>query len=423
MDYSIQRDTYLGIPKCYKAQSVENLDAAGILPLLNAYPLSLDGQGVLILIPDEPGIHAERMHRIVQEAVPGAQVRVVELPDAPKELKDFFFIPEDVYVISEEDILALLDSYEEYEEPLVICFPLGSNNGSHQGDSVLSARLNQLALRPRNAVVVAMGNEAVNSHHFKGTMTSFLNPRKVEILVPDGLDGFYLELWTLPPERCEVTVQSPTGEISTRGTGFAPENITYTFLFEKTTVSIDYRDVGVSNREQLVFIRFIGPIGGIWTINVYPKFSLNGVFHIWLPMKGLLKKDVVFLEPDPENTLTMPSDSRSVISVGGFDAEKQTVFLESGRGFAVDGAVKPDFLAPCREDRFLGTSVAAGIAAGGAAIVLQWALERGESEAINSVDIKNFLIRGCTQREDVVYPNPVEGYGNLNVFDSFLLLK
>lgn len=423
MEYSIQKDSYVGIPKCYKPMSAMNLESAGILPILRDSTLSVNGQGVSIIALEQAGENAQRMEEVIREASPGAEVVMREMQDAPKDLKEFFFIPRDTFVVAETDILKVVQEYMERAEPTVLCLPLGCNNGSHSGDGLLSSLLNQFALRDKHAVVVAAGNEGANAHHYKGVVDSVLSPKRVQILVPKNLEGFYVELWCLPPERVEVTVQSPTGEISPLGTSLAPENITYTYLFERTRVEIDYRDVGISNRDQLVFIRFEKPVEGIWTINVYPKYTFFGEFHMWLPAEGLLGADVVFLEPNPDNTITTPGDAKSVITVGGFDVLRKSVFLETGRGYNIDGTIKPDFLAPCEENRFLGTSVAAGITAGAAALCLQWALEREGTEAINGVDIRDFLIRGCTRREDTVYPNTLEGYGNLNLYESFLTLK
>ena len=74
------------------------------------------------------------------------------------------------------------------------------------------------------------------------------------------------------------------------------------FIFEGTRVEIDYAQVGRTRGDQLVFIRFENPAAGIWTLYVNPSTTITGQFHIWLPMSGMLEKDVVFLRPDPDVT-------------------------------------------------------------------------------------------------------------------------
>ena len=74
--------------------------------------------------------------------------------------------------------------------------------------------------------------------------------------------------------------------------------------------------------DQLVFIRFENPAAGIWTLYVNPSTTITGQFHIWLPMSGMLEKDVVFLRPDPDVTLTVPSSANSM----GVEWIKRVVF-------------------------------------------------------------------------------------------------
>ena len=42
---------------------------------------------------------------------------------------------------------------------------------------------------------------------------------------------------------------------------------------------------------------------------------------------------------------------------------------------------------------------------------------------LNTVDLKNLLIRGAGRDADRNYPNPVYGYGTLNVYDALLRLR
>ena len=70
-----------------------------------------------------------------------------------------------------------------------------------------------------------------------------------------------------------------------------------------------------------------------------------------------------------------------------------------------------------------GTSAAAAITAGAASLVLEWGLLRGNAPTMNSVEVKNLLIRGCERERNRVYPNTEWGYGRLNVYRSFQVLR
>lgn len=369
-------------------------------------------------------------------AAPDSELLVVKLKPAKKSIKDFFFVPDSAVTYAESDIMAAISYVRriaaEQNRPLVIYLGFGTNNGNHAGTSPLCDYLDQLASQRHQAIVAAAGNEAANRHHFYGQSNSLLQPQNVEInLEQDG--NFYVELWALAPERYALNVQSPTGELQPRSVPVTETSQTYSFLFEGTRLTIDYRDAGRTKRDQLIFLRFEAAKRGIWTIRVYPQSTINGYFHMWLPMQGMLAQNVFFLRPNPDVTITSPADALLPITAGGYNAYTNAVYLESGRGFRADGMVKPDFLAPAVEVQGkdlrgnytmqTGTSVAAAITAGACAQVLQWAVTDGNAIGINSVDIQNFLIRGATRSREQEYPSVDRGYGKLNVYSAFELLR
>lgn len=97
------------------------------------------------------------------------------------------------------------------------------------------------------------------------------------------------------------------------------------------------------------------------------------------------------------------------------------------------GNIKPDFIAPCvevpcagarnRYTTLTGTSASAAITAGACAQVLEWAVVQGNGIGINSLDIRDFLVRGSTRDVNRTYPNKEEGYGKLQVYNSFLNIR
>lgn len=370
-------------------------------------------------------------------AAPESELIVVKLKPAKQYLKEFFFIPEGTVAFAESDIMAGVAyaqrKAQQAGRPLVILLGLGTNNGSHTGTGPLCEFLDDVGVLRNRAIAVAAGNEANARHHFFGRAESVLSPLKVEINVEYDMAGFYVELWALAPEHFAVSIQSPTGEIVPRINPISGENQQIRFLFEGTEVSVDYRDAGRTRRDQLIFMRFSGVVRGIWTIQVFPENAVTGNFHMWLPMRGMLERDVFFLQPNPQTTLTSPSDARIPITVGGYQAATGALYLDSGRGFNADGVVKPDFLAPAVEvmgkglrGNFVtatGTSAAAAITAGAAAQIFEWAVTQGNVMGINSVDVGNLLIRGAMREANQIYPSPEYGYGKLNVYDAFDTLR
>jgi subtilisin family serine protease len=370
-------------------------------------------------------------------AAPEAELLVVKLKSAKKLLKDFYFIPKDALAYAESDLMAAISYVNrialQENRPLVILMEFGTNNGNHAGSGPLADLLNTAGTQIHRAVVTASGNEANNRHHFYGRTESLLVPQKVEVNVMAHMEGFYLEMWALAPELFAVAVQSPTGEIQPKSVPVNERSQNYSFLFEGTNLEIDYREAGRERRDQLIWLRFSDVPGGIWTILVYPRNVINGYFHMWLPMKGLLPKDVHFLRPTPEVTLTPPSDAAIPITVGGYNGANGALYLESGRGYDANGVIKPDFLAPAvdvqgkglRNEYVIntGTSVAAAVTAGACAQILEWAVVRENAMGINSVDIRNLLIRGATRDEGETYPSTSTGYGRLDAYRAFEILR
>ena len=381
-------------------------------------------------------------------AAPLCDIAMVKVKEAKQYLRDFFYIPGSTPAYQENDIMAAVVYLEQkarqLQKPLVICLGMGTNNGSHSGGSELEEYLNAVGTLYRRCVVIASGNEANAKHHFHGTSNVTFgpsgssagnalqsNPVEVEIDVENDMPGFYLELWASAPEVFAVSVTSPSGrrlpQIATR----VAAHQEYSFVLEGTSVEIDYRSVGRTRGDQLVFVRFDKAAKGIWTLSVYPDTTITGNFHVWLPMKGMLPFDVFFLRPDPDITLTSPSSAQIPITVGGYQVADKGIYMDSGRGFTVNSVMKPDFCAPAvrvqgvgtRENYVTasGTSVAAAVTAGACAQLMEWGVFRQDALALNSVEIGNVLIRGCDRERDMVYPNTKWGYGRLNAYQAFLI--
>lgn len=487
---SIQQYSYSVIPKCLMPLSNEALQDSGVLKLQNNPTLSLKGQGVFIAIIDT-GVQITDNYNIysiwdqngmqnppegffygteyrdgqIDElytgdsdghgtyvasvaagktdlqndftgAAPEAELIVVKLRPASEMLKEFYYIPNDRVVYSEADIMlavAYADKIATRENrPLVICLALGCNNGLHVGSGALSDYLSSIATKIHRAVVIGAGNEANQRKHYSAITDSVLVSDKVEIEVTNQMRGFYIEFWSPAPDLYAVSLQSPTGAVRPQSMPVAGVSGEYEYAVDDSRAIIDYRYVGRNRRDQLISIRIDNPSKGIWTLLVYTQNNINGSFNIWLPMKPMMYADVNFIRPNPNSTFTMPGDSKVAMTVGGYNQITNALYLDSGRGFAPDGGVKPDFLAPAVEIKGLGlrgqyisvtgTSAATAITAGACAQLLEWAVVRENAIGINSVDIKNLLIRGTRKSDNISYPNEEYGYGIMDVYESFRLI-
>lgn len=367
-------------------------------------------------------------------AAPDADIVVVKLKQAKQFLRDFYMIPGSALAYEETDIMLGImyaDRFaEQFQRPVVICLGLGTNYGDHAGSSPLPRYLNYIASKRSRAVVVCGGNEGNAGHHFQGKLDS---PSRAgssgivpaEIRVGENVEGFVLELWGNVPDVFTVSVRSPGGETIPPIRLGVQGSITYSFIYERTRITIAGTLVEPASGEEVILLRVAAPTAGIWTFEVQAVGDVhNGTFHMWLPITQFLEAPVYFLEASPYITLTEPAMAKEVISVSTYNAANNSFYTDSGRGFTRTGVINPDFAAPgvnvsTIRGRETGSSLAAALTAGAVAQFLQWAVVQGNNRTVANREIKNYFIRGASRSFDVTYPNREWGYGRLNVVGTF----
>lgn len=370
-------------------------------------------------------------------AAPEAVIAVVKLKPAKQYLRDFYAIREDAVAYQENDIMLaaawLQRLREELKLPMVILCGLGTNYGGHSGTSYLSEYFSMLMNQPGISCVVPTGNETGLAHHYLGQLRAEGDYEDVEIRVAEGERGFQLELWAQVPDRFAVALQSPGGDSVPQIPLRLGQNQRVDFMLEQTTVYVSYRFVIARTGGYLAAMRFLTPAPGVWTVRVYSLNYLTGIFHMWLPVKEFIQEGTVFLNPNPDTTLTTPSATENLLTVGAYDSNTGGIEIHSGRGFTRTGGIKPDLVAPGVDiygpvpgGRFsyrTGTSAAAAITAGAAACLLEWGVVRGNRIWINNNAIRATLIQGATRSPNIDYPSKEWGYGKLNLFQTIALLS
>ena len=377
-------------------------------------------------------------------AAPEADIVVVKLKECKPYLREFWMVKDNVPAYQENDIMLAVkycDSFAvPFTRPVVICLGMGTNMGDHTGSSALARYLNTIAIKRSRTVVVCGGNEGNAAHHFHGRLEQSGGAggatvggivlgtdgaQQAEVRVGEGVTGFSLELWGKLPDVLTVSVRTPGGETVPDVRLNLRQSITYGFIYERSRLIVDSFLVEAASGEQLLLFRLQDPTPGIWTFQVAATGSTyNGEFDMWLPIREFLSGEVYFLRPSPYTTLTEPSMARDVLSVSTYNAENNSFYVESGRGFARDGAIKPDLAAPgvnvsTPTGRSTGSSLAAAITAGAVAQFLQWAVVERNNEYAEGREIKSFLIRGASRDPGIVYPSREWGYGRLDLEATF----
>lgn len=367
-------------------------------------------------------------------AAKDADIAVVKLKQCKQYMREFYSIGDDVLCYQETDVMLALSYLDQLAsklgKPLVICIGLGTTMGSHDGSSLLDGYLDVLAKKRNRCVVIGGGNEGNTSGHYEGNLfpsySGIKNYEEMELLIGDGEPGFYMEIWGQIPGVYTISLTAPGGETIPEIPYRLRQSLEFGFIYSESRVVIDYVPVDLGNGQALITLRFIRPVPGIWKIRVYAGNG-EGIVHSWLPLRQFLKSETYFLRPSPYETITEPAYSRATLAVSSYNSADQSFYLNSGRGFSIDGSIVPSIaapgvLVPTVMGAETGSSMAAAITAGAAADFMQWAVVEGRDITINTQSIKNYFIRGATRKKELYYPSREWGYGTLNLEGVFDVL-
>lgn len=372
-------------------------------------------------------------------AAPNSRLAVVKLKEAKAYLRDFFLLPSGVPAYQENDIMMGVKYLQvlahRLRMPLVVLLGLGSNFGSHDGQTPLGASLKNLTQYNGFVTVTAAGNETGLGHHYEGSVAASEAYEDVEIRVGSSEQerGFVLELWAANTDTYAVGFISPGGETIRRIERISGTEILVPFTLEPTKITVSYLPIEPYSGRQLIFIRMQNPTAGIWRIRVYNSLYYTGSYNIWLPADGFISSETVFLRPTPYTTLTLPADSESSITVSAYNHANNSIYIHSSRGFTLSGQIKPDLAAPGVNvygpalrspsgeypmTRRTGTSVAAAHVAGAAANLLGWGIAEGNDPNMGEAAVRAYLIRQAGRNPALTYPNREWGYGTLNLYEA-----
>ena len=408
--------------------------------------LSLENPLEAVPVTDENG-HGTRMASVaagsaVNEgidflgAAPDADIVVVKLKQAKQYLLDFYLIPEGVPAYESNDIVLAVKYLNSFAVPFVrpvcICLGIGRSFGDHRSNSALSRYLSEVGSDINRAVVVSGGNEGNTAHHYAGTVTE-RESEEIEVRVGEGTRGFLMEIWGNLPSYFSVMVRSPGGEEIPVINSRLEREVEYSFIYGRSRIRIDYQLNDPATGSEVAVIRLEEPAAGIWTFRLVQEASGYGAFQMWLPIRQFVEGSVEFLRPNPDSTLTSPSYAQDVLGVSAYNSRNNSFYINSGRGFALDGRIKPELAAPgvdlstasgtLRGSAVVasasGTSLAAAVAAGGCAQLLQWCVPDGNYPDINGTGLISFLVRGAARDAAQSYPNRTFGFGRLDMAGVF----
>ncbi len=361
--------------------------------------------------------------------VPQSDLVIVKLKEAKENLKKFYFIPDDALCFQESDLILgfrySLTISEKYNRPVVTCFAVGSSQGGHDGRASIDSYIDYLTLLPGIGICVSAGNEGNNQRHYFNSTTEAPYYNDFELRVGANDKMLSMEIWSYAPARLSVDISSPNRESTQPVFPTFNQCRRFSFIFNETVIYVNNFIFEEANGDQLILLRFNNLIPGIWYLRVQNIESEGFAFHSWLPSGDMISRDTYFLDSNPDTTITSPGNGRHQLTVSAYNDATNSILPESSRGYTRIGEIKPDLAAPGFEltcavrggqyGSVTGTGAATAHAAGIVAMVLEWAIVRGNYPRMTGNNVNRLLISGAVRSSSYVYPNNIWGYGQVEV--------
>ena len=325
----------------------------------------------------------------------------------------------------------------ELRMPVAVNISFGNTYGPHDGSSLLERFLDDISNYWKSVICVGTGNEGTSAGHTAGRMREN-QEEVVQLGVQTNEPALNVQIWKSYVDQADISLVSPSGvRVGSIQEILGPQR----FVLGNTEILLYYGEPSPYSVRQEIFIDFLPRQSyidsGVWRIILTPRKIVNGEYEMWLPSQGALNVGTAFLYPESSATLTIPSTASRVVTVGAYDALNGTYADFSGRGARTEyttgyenmTAFKPDLAAPGVNVMtaaagggyapVTGTSFAAPFVTGGAALLMEWGIVKGEDPYLYGEKVKAYLRRGARELPGFeVYPNPQVGYGAICVEDS-----
>ena len=425
VDGKRQDDLYFG--STYTSDDINNAnrssDPYSIVPSVDE-----DGHGTFlasVAASNEPGEYIG--------AAPKAYLLIVKLKKASQYLIDRYLVTNDNPNLYESTDYMLgmkyiLDASEKFNMPIVMCIGMGTNDGAHDGNSLIEEYISFVSQRVGYAFVTAVGNEANAKHHTQGRIPATRATDQISIKVGEQGASFTVIIHSPGYDKISAGVTSPTGEEVSRVSFQSGLEFSNQLVLENTRITLRY----FRDNNNNVIVSFKNATQGIWNIILYGDLIINGEYWAWLPITGQISPTVEFLRPTPEYTIVIPSTALRAIKCGAYNSKDQSLLVSSSWGPTRLLRIAPDFVAPGVDVKGIyptgygtmtGTSVAAAITAGIAALLFEWGIVNGNKPAMDSDLIRSYLISGCQRERNLAYPNIQWGFGKVNLYGTFEVIK
>lgn len=379
-------------------------------------------------------VGARGMNPDLVGAAPQCDFAIVKLKEAPQVILDYAGVDKrdvgryatiEIYLA----IRYLVRLANELEKPIVICIPLGTNTGGHDGSNAIETAIDIISKEVGFLFVTGTGNQGDTDTHTQGRFSKSGEIKNLEVKIDRLQKDLNFQIYIQQPDKVSLGIVSPSGEVIEKIQVRLGRVENVQFVYEGTRMRISYLYPDIVTGAEVISIEARGLKEGIWQFRLYGDYIVDGRYWSWLPQRSLLAEETKFLSPSQYTTLTIPSTAINVLSVAYYNQNNNATVGKSGRGFTRDNRIKPDIAAgginalvaaPGGGTRTIsGSSVAAAVTSGCCALMMQWGIIEGNSPNLYATAIRTYLIRGTNMRVGDIYPNEQWGYGSLDIKGVF----
>lgn len=364
---------------------------------------------------------------------PLSELVVVKLKQAKNITKDFFSISTDRICFQESDIMMgikfVITVAQQLKRPLAICIALGTNQGGHDGLDPLSNFLASVTSLPKTCSIISAGNEGNSRRHFFDEIREEEEVNEFDLVVGEKDKDFYIEIWLEPIQRISLEIISPTGERIANLVPGIRQLREHRFVFGPTVICVNNIITEAESGDQLIWIRFRNTQNGVWKFRYFNVDRTHSEFNAWLPAGDIISDETYFLMSNSFTTITSPGNSTNPITVASYDTIEGGISIFSSKGYTRKGNIKPDIAAPGTSitapsningyATMTGTGAAAAITTGIVALLFEWSVTKGYLTRLSGIEAKALLIRGAQRDPSLEYPNPIWGYGKVDLYGLF----
>lgn len=320
----------------------------------------------------------------------------------------------------------------KYQMPVSINISFGNSYGSHDGTSLLETFIDDVSNLWKMSISIGTGNEGSSAGHAMEIFSNGENKR-IEFTVGNYERNLNIQIWKTYEDEFQFIIYSPGGVNSV-----TIPNVPGTLKTRigNNRILVYYGEPSPYSRFQEIYIEILPYYAGdnyistgIWGFYVSAGNVISGRLDFWLPDSAILNENTRFENPEPDTTLTIPSTSASAISVGGYNALNYSYADFSGWGYTrLTNQIKPDIVAPAVNISSAavgggmttksGTSMACPFVSGSAALLMEWAIVRGNDPYLYGEKLKAYLIKGAQGLPGEEVPSKRQGFGRLCLRNS-----